>query len=58
MHRPLSSLTAPEFMEFVRGRHSADKGQPFNEHETELWRWGFSYRVNEKQEKQRAQTWH
>lgn len=53
--RPLTDLAAlsgPEFMEVVRGRSSANRGAPFDEFETELWRWGWSIALQERAEKE------
>lgn len=58
MDRSLSSLTSNEFMEFVRGRIDCDKGNPFDAHESDLWRWGFEYRVEEQRNKKRIDQCH
>lgn len=56
MHRPLSdlnTLSSDQFLEFVRGRHAQERGCAFDEHESELWRWGFENRAAERQIKAR-----
>lgn len=59
--RPLSDLaklTSTDVAIFLRGKHAFERGEPFDPHHIDLWRWGWCVGADQRRQKAEATLCH